>query len=466
MNVNLMVVKMRILLIQASGNPNRSTYDILLERISLLFPPSTISYLASLVPSRHQVTVIDENYENLRYNLNPDLVGISYFTASAPRAYEIADKFRTNGITVILGGYHASALPQEAKQHADSVIIGEAEKTWPQAINDFENRNLKSFYHQKTPINLNCYSKQKKYIMKTNIPIGGIEATRGCPYNCDFCAIANSSIGKPHRKKNIKKVINEIKNLPQKSFVFYDSSLTIDKEYSKELFRQMRPLQKKFACFGHANIADDEELLKLAQEAGCVAWSVGLETIMQKTLNDLNKTPNKVHNYKKMVKKLHEYGMVLIGSFVFGFDNDTYDVFDKTLDKINDLEIDSIGVSILTPLPGTRLFERLDKENRIFDKDWSKYDFYNVVFHPKNMSVDELYEGTKKVSREFHSIKNILIRLFNSKRLGLFTSFALMTHLTTSRIIYKSVFDERLLDQKFKNKYKVLDASKKILNHN
>jgi len=456
---------MKILLIQASGNPNRRPYDRLLERVSILFPPSTVAYIANLTPPKHQVKVIDENYNYLNENQKCDLVGISYFTASAPRAYKIADKFRKRGITVILGGYHASALPKEAKQHADAVAIGEAEKTWPQAINDFEKGKLKPFYIQKEPIDINSFVITKKYEIDNNLPFGGIEATRGCPNNCDFCAISNSLIGRTYRKRDVDKVINEIKNMKQKYFVFYDSSLTVDKEYSKELFRQMKPLQKKFACFGHANLSEDEELLKLASEAGCVAWSVGLETINQKTLNELNKTPNKVNKYKQMVKKLHEYDMVLIGSFVFGFDNDTYDIFDKTTEAINDYEIDSIGVSILTPLPGTRFYKKMDQEKRILTKDWSKYDFYNVVFQPKNMSVEELYNGTKKVSDDFHSVHNMFRKTFSDRRLSLFTMLSLMKHLTTSRIVYKSVFNERLLEHQFKNQHKRIKISRRLLNN-
>ncbi len=247
-------------------------------------------------------------------------------------------------------------------------------------------------------------------------------------------------IGCKFRKKPIERVIKEIESLKCKGFVFYDSSLTLDVNYTKELFRRLRALDKKFACFGNTNIlAKDDELLKLAYEAGCVAWAVGFETISQNTIKDIGKKSNRVEEYARVIRKVNDYGMALIGSFVFGFDNDTKDVFDATLDMLYKWNIDSIGINILTPFPGTPLFNRLDKENRILTKDWSKYDLYHVVHKPKKLTHDEIYDGINKLIKNFFSFSNIAKKILG-KKFDLVTRASISYHLITSRIVYKTCF--------------------------
>jgi len=408
-----------------------------------MWPPITLRQIEAITPEEHNVEIIDENYEKIDYTEDYDLVGISYFTATAPRAYRIADRFREKGVKVVLGGYHASALPKEAEQHADAVVIGEAEGSWPKLLDDAGKNKLKKFYILGKPADMDTVPRATLTKIQNLIKIGGVEATRGCPYGCEFCALSNARFGRIYRKKPVKKVVQEIESIPYKYFIFYDGSLTVDLEYTKTLFREIKHLNKKFAAFGHANMVDDEEFLKIASDAGCMAWDIGFESIYQTTIDQLKKKTNIVKKYGHVVKKLHEYGMGVIGSFAFGFDDHTPDVFSKTLEAIRGWDIDSIGTTILTPLPGTKLYYRMEKEGRILTKDWEKYDMYHVVFQPKMMTPDELYEGVSRFVKEYYSPKNLIQRLVrNIKNLGIVSAQPMNYHLLSSRAIYKSAFDK------------------------
>jgi len=362
---------------------------------SLIYSSINLMILSSLTPESYKTEIKDRcRYQDFDFDKDYDLVGLSCTTDSAIEAYKIADEFRRRGKKVVLGGWHPSALPEEAKQHADAVVIGEAEETWPELLNDFENKDLRPFYSQKQPLN-----PEKIPILnhtKTRKP--GIQATRGCPYGCDFCSISHADFGKIFRARPIEDVIKEIKSIKKNSFNFYDNSLTINPSYTKELFKEMKNLNKKFTCYGNVNVlGKDDELLKLASEAGCTDWFVGLESINNDSLNSVGKK-NKVEEYLYTTKKIHDYGMMIKGSFVFGFDYDTLDVFDKTIDLVRKCEIDIVYFHVLTPLPGTPIFKKFEMQGRILTKDWSKYNFSNVVFKPKNMTPEQLYDNFKKVS--------------------------------------------------------------------
>jgi radical SAM superfamily enzyme YgiQ (UPF0313 family) len=214
--------------------------------------------------------------------------------------------------------------------------------------------------------------------------------------------MSNSKYGKMHRVITIEKVIKEIKAMPQKMLFFFDSSLTINPVYTKSLFKEMKKLNKKFTCYGNVNVlANDEELCKLSREAGCLGWYIGFDSISQDTLNCIPKNTNKVDDFNSAVKNIQKYDMLAVGTFIVGFDTDKADIFDKTIKLAEDLNIDLPGVNILTPLPGTSVYKRLDKEGRILTKDWSKYDGFHVVFTPKQMTVEELEIGSSKIMEHF-----------------------------------------------------------------
>ena len=387
------------------------------------FAKRTVPYLAlqviaSLTPSKHIVETVDEPYETIDFNKKYDLVGISCMSYGVNRGYQIADEFRKRKIKVVLGGCHPSAMPYEAKQHADSVVIGEAELTWPQLLEDLENGELKSFYYQKKPVDPELIPPARRDITKIRSRFAGIEASRGCPICCDFCSISNKPGGKKFRPRPIENVIEEIKSIEQKFLFFYSPSMTIDPEYTKSLFDEMIGLNKKFSCDGNVNVlARDEKLLKTAKKAGCVGWTVGFESVSQKTIENIGKKSNKIEDYKTVVKNIYGNGMVLRGGFIFGFDEDTLDTFDETLDFVYNLELNTLSTGILTPYPGTPLFDRLESEGRILTRDWSKYTSHHVVFQPKNMSPDQLYNETVRVIREFNSFGNNLKHTYRSSKL-------------------------------------------------
>jgi len=310
--------------------------------------------LAAITPKRHYVHVFNDRYEQLKINKKYDLVNIHFNTSSTKKAYEVADKFREKKVKVVLSGLHASAVPNEAIQHADSILFGRGELNWLTLLKDFEKNKLKKYYPPED------YNKSKIKIPPTNIKLpgftmtGAIEATRGCPYQCTFCPETNTPDGNKYYKRPIKEVINEIKEIPQKTIIFYDNSLTIDPNYTKQLFQEMKKLDKKFFCNGNVdNLANDIELVKLSKKAGCIAWLIGFESISQNTIEQVGKKTNKIESYEKAVKNIHQNKMVVIGDFMFGFDNDTKNVFDTTLDTLKNLKIDIADFSILTPFPGT-----------------------------------------------------------------------------------------------------------------
>jgi len=377
----------------------------------------SLEMLAAVTPPEHEVVIWKSSYEKVNYDEFFDIVGIRTTTTDSLFSYKVADEYRRRGVTVVLGGWHASAMPMEAKQHADSVVVGEGEEIWPRLLKDFQRGKLKSFYYQRKPVEPEKIPDVSSYHLKDFAP--AIQASRGCPYQCEFCSETIVNSKKIFRPRPIEKVVKEIKAMPGSTFIFHDASLTINPEYTKNLFRAIIGLNKHFFCNGNADVlGKDEELLELAKEAGCVGWLIGFESISQESLKSVSKKTNKVEDYIKTVDKIHEYGMMISGSFVFGFDGDTIDVFDRTKEFVDNSGIDMPDAMILTPFPGTPLFYRLEKENRILTKDWSKYDHRHVVFRPKNMTPDELLENTQKLYDDFFSKKDVIKRTLKSIRLG------------------------------------------------
>ena len=420
--------RMKILIIENTwlGGAKYGFFDKLLLTGFSILPTLHAREIAAITPKKHQVHVLNERYEKINFNEQYDIVNINFTTSTTPRAYEIADTFRDNGVTVVLSGLHPSAIPEEAKQHGDSVLIGRGELNWLELLKDFENNNLKPFYQ---PV---IYNKKTK-IPSTKVELPGfvitaaVEATRGCPYSCNFCPETNVSRGSYYARP-VDDVIDEIKQIPQKTIMFYDASLTINPEYTKTLFKKMKKLNKKFFCNGNSDIlAKDIELVKLSREAGCVSWLIGFESISQDTIDSVGKKTNKVKEYMKAVKNIHDNKMAVVGSFIFGFDTDSLSVFDETLKMIKELEIDVADFCVLTPFPGTSIYKKFKDENRILTYDWSKYNLKTPVFQPKNMTPEELKQGLIKMYYEFYSTKYTLKRIIRGLKLGIFPFFLVLT---------------------------------------
>jgi radical SAM superfamily enzyme YgiQ (UPF0313 family) len=401
-------------------------FDITLLTSFSILPMLHARQIAAITPKEHNVYVLNERYENINYNENYDIVNINFTTSTAPKAYEIADKFRNKEITVVLSGFHASGMPDEAKEHADSVLLGRGELNWLKLLKDYEKDELKPFY-QPVVYDRSVHIPPTDIALPGFVITGAIEATRGCPYKCDFCPESDIRGDSYFYARPVNEVIEEIKSIPQKTLMFYDSSLTINPRYTKSLFKKMKGLHKKFFCNGNVDVlARDKELVRLSKEAGCIAWLIGFESISQKTIDTIGKKTNKVKDYAKAVKNIHDNKMAVVGDFIFGFDTDTKDVFNSTLKMIKELKIDVCDFCILTPLPGTPLFFKLEKEGRLLTKDWSKYSMKNVVFQPKNMTPNELMQGLKKMYYEFYSTPHTVKRVFGSLGLGIYPFFSVL----------------------------------------
>ncbi|UCF50506.1 MAG: B12-binding domain-containing radical SAM protein [Thermoplasmatales archaeon] len=435
---------MKILLV----DPNYALGKGILDRFKLrLFgtPYITLQQLATITPEKHSIEILDETFEKIDFNKKYDLVGITSCTPSAPRAYEIADRFRNEGVIVVLGGYHPSGLPMEAKLHADSVVIGEAENSWPILLKDLENNKLREFYHSKKPADLSILKPIRRDIGESNFASARIEATRGCPIRCEFCSISNSRIGwHVFRKKPVENVIRELELIPQRFIAFCDTSLTIDVEYSISLFKEMKHLNKRFICYGNSNILNrNERLLKYANEAGCTLWNIGFDSFSQEALDNSGKRINIVKEYASVVKKIHDHGMAVLAQIIFGFDAETKDIFDFTIETVKQVKIDIPSFNILTPFPGTPLFDRLNKEERILTKDWSKYDLTQVVYKPKNMSPQDLQNGFYKAVESFHNYNNLLQRQLKTMKLGFNTSIGTFFQNIYELGVYKKILSQK-----------------------
>jgi len=384
-------------------------YKIFGEGVSLTLPQ-----VAASTPKNHSIVIIDENYEKIDYEKikNFDIVGITSLTMSSSRAYELADKIRLMNVPVVLGGNHPSALPDEAKKHADSVVVGEAENTWHQLIEDFENGKLKPFYISDKSIPPTSIPVPRRDLINRRYFVDGLLIKRGCPNRCEFCFIT-SKYSKGIR--SIENVLDEIKNIPVKSIFILDQNMTWNMEYTKNFLKQIKNSGKRWLANGTINVLEsDDEFLRLAKEANLFYWYIGFESISQKSLNGVNKKQNKVEKYASAIEKIKNYGMLISGSFMFGFDEDTPEIFDNTLEAIDVWGIDLAEFHIVTPYPGTALYDRLKKEGRIIHEDWSKYNTANVVFQPKNMTPKELFDGTKSIAKRFYTIPKILKRSYKT----------------------------------------------------
>jgi len=322
--------------------------------------------VAGLTPSNYEIKIIDEEIESILINFKPDIVGITTLSATVNRAYELADMFRSEGVKVVLGGPYASFNTEEGLKHADSIVVGEAETTWPNCLNDFETGNMRRIYEAKTMCEYKTSVKPRWDLIPTNkIFQVAVQATRGCPFNCHFCLVSEL-FGRKMRYRDLDNVIDEIKNLPNKWIFFVDDNFTINKKYARELMHKIKPLGISWACQSSIDVADDEELLKDMAESGCYNILIGFESLNSDSLEETNKLHNKnALIYKKAVQTIHKYGIHINASFVVGFDNDKLDEFDKIYEFTKETGLGNVNLHVLSAVPGTQLYRNLKEENRL-----------------------------------------------------------------------------------------------------
>ena len=381
---------------------------------NLHYAPITLSLLASLVPKdlNADIKIYDETAEKIPLDLEADVVAITCITGTASRCYRYGDYFRKRGIKVIIGGPHPSLIPEEASEHADSVIVGLGEDSFPQVLYDYKNGNMQKIYYQKPCTDIANRPLPRKDLLnkKRYITLNTVEAIRGCNHDCTFCAYP-IAFGRKVYKRPVNDIIEEIKTLKGKIVVFPDVNLIADVKYAKELFTALIPLKKWWFGLTTTAIGHNEELIELFRKSGCKGLLIGFESVNQETQKNIQKGVNKVNEYKELMTKLHKNGIMVMGCFAFGSDEDKEDVFQKTVEMCNEAKIDLPRFSVITPFPKTQFYEELDGQERIIEKDWAMYDVEHVVYKPKHMTKEELEDGIHWAWKEAYSLKSIFKRL-------------------------------------------------------
>ena len=377
-----------------------------------MMPQLALYILEGLTPTGHEIEIVEEETESIDLEHECDLVAISCLTANAPRAYELCREFKKRGKTVVLGGVHPTILPEEALQHADCVVVGEAEGVWETLLEDFQDNKLKRKYHNPEPDLAKYVPKDFSRILKNRLfKLIPMMTTRGCPYNCDFCCVTNL-FGNKIRHIPIENVVRDIKESGAKNFIFLDDNIIGNKKYAKELFRAIKPL--KINWVGQASVSllvGDDELMQLASESGCKTLFFGLESVSEKQLKSMRKSIKDIQHLEIALKKIKKMGILIHASMVFGFDDDTKEIFDDTVRFLIKNKVSTVSFNVLTPYPGTKTYEDLKKQNRLTTTDWKYYDHNTVVFKPTNMTPYELQMGKVNARKKFYSIGSLLKRL-------------------------------------------------------
>ncbi len=381
---------------------------------SLRYMPLTLPTLAALVPADLQADVrcFDEGIHDVNPDLQADLVGLTVITGNAPRAYELAARFRARGITVVLGGPHVTLLPDEAQQHADSIVVGYAEREWPRLLHDFVSGRLQARYVQDGSFRLEESPLPDRSVLPEHryLTADVFEATRGCVHDCSFCVVP-AAWGRRPWQKPVEHVVEDIRRRKARRAMFLDLNLIADRSYAARLFEALIPLKIQWFGLSTTLICDDLPLLDLAAASGCRGLLMGLESVSSSSLHDARKGFNDPEDYPRVVSLLHQRGIALQACFVFGLDDDRPDVFLRTARFAVEHGIDLPRFAIVTPFPGTRLYQQLESEGRILTRDWQWYDGQHVVFQPAGMTVEQLQRGTRDAWLYTYSWSNIFRRL-------------------------------------------------------
>lgn len=374
-----------------------------------LFPPLGLATLASFCNETDELEIVDEHVEKIDLADNPDVVVIQTYVTNAYGAYQIADTYRARGITVIIGGLHATTMPAEAKLHGDALLLGLGEYNFPKLLADLRLSKGAAVYEQgdvmldDLPLPRRDLFKTERYLVPNSMVF-----SRGCPNRCSFCYV-NSFYknGKSFYTYKIDRILQEIESMPGKHLYFLDDNIFADKKLSREIFRQMRGMNKVFQGAITVDSVLTDDTIELAYEAGFRSAFIGFESINPNNLQAMNKQANLGQNYNDAVKRLDQLGIMINGSFIFGLDEDTADVFDRTTEWAINSGITTATNHILTPYPGTALFDQLEKSNRILTKDWSLYDTRHLVFTHPILSHGEMEEGYKRAYENFYKWGNI-----------------------------------------------------------
>jgi radical SAM superfamily enzyme YgiQ (UPF0313 family) len=370
-----------------------------------------LAVAASIPRDQYEVVLTDENIETIDFDLKADLVGISAMTSYVNRGYEIADEFRSRGIPVIMGGVHASFMPQEALKHCDAVVIGEVELVIDKLLDDLRQGSMRGTYksehlHPMVGVPMPRYDllKKNRYVNRTFV-----QTSRGCHQGCTFCAEPLMN-GLKFRYRPVDEVIAEMENCGARTISINDADFFGTPERPKEVMRALKGRGIQWQAGVTSKLAQDDRMLELAAESGCTMLSIGFESISRTTLKSVHKHVNRPETFAALVEKAHSYGIMVFGLFMFGFDGDDTSVFEETVRFNRDSNYDACAYSVLTPYPGTLTWYEMKKANRIVSFDWTKYDQSQVVYRPAQMSGDELRLGQAGAYENFYSLPSIASR--------------------------------------------------------
>jgi radical SAM superfamily enzyme YgiQ (UPF0313 family) len=377
-------------------------------------PNLALPILAALSPADVEISFTDDLLTpiDLKKDLKEvDLVGITVLSKTALRAYDIADAYRRKGIPVVLGGIHPTALPEEAKEHADSVVLGEAEEVWPHLIEDARMGNLKPFYRQEGYTDLSKIPIPRREILPKRgyLPLDVVQVTRGCPYRCEFCTV-QKFFGEAYRFRPISDVVDEVRRLPHRWMMFNDDNIIGNPSYSVDLLKALVPLKKKW--FSQASLSGLKKIenVEWLAKSGCTSLLIGFESLSKKNLMTSKKFQNDPAEYREIIESLHRHGIAICGSFIFGFDEDDPSVFEETVSFAIQTKLFLAIYMILTPYPGTTFYDRVRNEGRLVQDQWWLLEMpedYAPYFLPMKMSAEVLREGWQRAWKEFYSLPSI-----------------------------------------------------------
>ena len=405
----------------------------------LRIPQLVLPILEALTPPEHEVVTVEEDYETLPLGEHWDVVGISAMTAVAPRAYELASFFRRRGSKVVLGGIHPSVLPNEAARYADTVVVGEAEGIWPKVLHDAEHDCLDPFYHNvqpdiaASPLPIRRRRRSLFSLVPNFIPV---MASRGCPHDCEFCCV-HQVYGRKQRHIPVESIVEDIRRSGARRAMFLDDNIGGVRSYAMKLFAALRPLKLHWSGQASVRFMLDDELFDAAVRSGLEALFVGIESIEPEARSKMRKSPASIRSDEEAIRRCREAGVIFHASLIFGLDEQTPQVFERTIEFLMRNAVPTLTPNILTPYPGTRLFDRLRREGRLLHTNWSYYDHHTVCFQPKDMAPEELAEKYLEFGSRFFSYSSVLRRAHAQ------WCVAPIVYLCMNRILHKSIKLER-----------------------
>lgn len=383
--------------------------------------PLVFGILAALTPPRIRLKFYDERIEPIVFDEHTDLVALSVDTYSARRAYQIATYYRRLGVSVVMGGYHPTLCTEESLHFADAVVVGDAEDTWPAVIEDFCKGQLQQVYRSQYPSLTGLHINRTIFGGKRYGPMRLVQFGRGCSHSCDFCSI-HAFYGSSIRYRPVDETVAEVKELGAsgtRGIIFTDDNLFAKKSEALELLQRLKPVGIRWSCQTELDVASSETILGIMAESGCLSVTVGFETLKDENLAQMHKSrKQKADRYEELIRRFHAHGIMVYGTFVFGYDHDTNMDFERSLDFVMKQKLFLANFNPLTPMPGTPLYMRLQKEKRLIHDCWwrdSSYRYGEATFHPHGMSAQELTDGCYRARTQLNSLGSILWRGLNTQ---------------------------------------------------